>query len=223
VHEFFWGTGLYDSLPKTVDPLWSAEKANLYKEILPLLEGNYGNGGLIISIGSALKGMSESSPKEILYFPWNSSALAAGCASRLKNLHAKSGHPVSISAIGFSLGGYTTVLFARIAKAYGVHLRNVLTFDPVPYTHELFRALKKKPNGTIISAPDNHDSWVNLFQRKDPNSLEVKFGPWPIHGSMVSGAVKNSIPIQGGEEADDHMTLPDTDVGQEEILRLLRD
>ncbi len=201
--------------------IWSDEKKKLHDEFLSMVSDEArGNGKVISAIGAGVKKLQMPVPKEILYFPWNSAGLAASCASRLTKLHKNAGSSVAISAIGFSLGGYTTVLFARILEMQGTRLKNVMTLDAVPYTHEVFRALRNAPNRTVIRVPDNHDSWLNLFQSQDQGALVFLL---PIRGSTMSGAVRNQLAKKSGVEVREHMKVPGSDDSRSEILRMLRD
>lgn len=199
---------------------WSAEKNALYQVATEALEED-GHGSMLDLIYYASDYYREY-PKRILYYDYTTPGDAAECAKSLKKLYAAARRPIAFSAAGFSLGGYATIRFARKLNSNQIRLKNVLTIDPVPYTHEVLRALDGRRNGTVIEVPGNHDHWYNLFQRRDVDTLQTRIGNFPIRGAKLSGGVKNRIPVQNsGAEVSEHMQMPTSDVAVAEMERIL--
>lgn len=233
--DFFWddqaegyerdGNGKMTRPPRT----WDAAKFALYQRVNELDYQEEGNAALIDALGDAVGELERPVPKRVMYYPWNASGIAANCARKIVRLYREAGRPVAISSIGFSLGGYANILFNRMLNWAGIRLKNVLTLDPVPFTHEIVRALFVPKNGTVISVPGNHDSWLNLFQRLDSGTLDTGplrsvLGDLPIHGAKLSGNVRNRIPLDSeNQPIDHHMGIPYCDVAEAEMLRILRD
>ncbi len=230
VRDYFWeGSDPQDEIRSYEERLteaprgWSEEKFRVYRSLYRYIHRSRGNSALISAITSTVRDLREPVPKEIFYYPWNAWITGSKCAESLRELHHRAGSDVRISSIGFSLGGYSTILFARRADRVGLRLRNILTLDPVPFTLEIYKALRRKDNTTVIPAPDNHDQWMNLFQTQDIDALGTKVGRFPIHGSQVSGSVENEIPLEKGIPVATHMTLPGCSVSRAEMSRMLRE
>jgi hypothetical protein len=214
----FEGEDLFKTQPEAK---WSTERRRLYRTYEILQKQNLANAALIEAIDYVSSNLSSRVPKKVLYYPWNASGAAALCAAKVKRLYSNAKLPLSISSVGFSLGGYATVLFNRFLNWQGIRLKNVLTLDPVPFTHELSRALRDHKNNTVISVPDNHGSWINLYQEKDVNTLAELL---PIHGARLRGKVTNLIPLGlRGAPVDEHMWIPFSAEATSELTRILSD
>jgi hypothetical protein len=229
VRDYFWeGSDPADEIRSYEERLteapkgWSEEKFRVYRSFYPYIHRSRGNSALITAVTATIRDEIRAPvPKVVLYYPWHAWLQASKCAERLNQLHVESGSPARTSTIGFSLGGYSSILFARLAKKRNLRLTSVLTLDPVPFTFEIYKALRRQDNTTVIPAPDNHDRWINLFQTEDNGSMHTKLGRIPIRGSKVSGEVENLIPLEKGLPVATHMELPGCSISRGEIVRTL--
>jgi len=218
--EFYDSNGDFVLKP----PSWTPERYAFYRKFRVLEKKSGGNAVLIDALNIASSRLKDPVAKRVLYYPWNASALAANCATKVRKRYLQAGRPLAISSVGFSLGGYASVLFNRFLAWQGVRLKNVLTLDPVPFTPEIYRAILFPQNRTLISVPDNHDSWVNLYQRKDRGTLLPKLGGFPILGAQIRGiAVINQVLSDPGDGIYSHMSVPSSEAALTEMFRLLSD
>ncbi len=185
-------------------PEWTRDRIDFHRMVMPIHRAD-GRGSMLSAI-KQVAGAAVGQGRRMLYYDFYEPKTAAACAQRLHDLYRQAGLPLTFSASGFSLGGYATVRFARELDRRDLRLREVLTFDPVPYTLEFYKSLRLQENTTRIVLPSNFERWNNLYQTKDIDTLNDRI---PIRGARLAGAT-NALAVDSTKtEVDDHLDVPE--------------
>lgn len=105
--------------------------------------------------------------KKVLYYPWTDIDKARECLGKLRS----EGHKQPVSAVGFSLGGYSAAKFAQGIAQDGETLKKLITLDPVKHgVDSVTSVLGRGKLEHSLSIPGvNAESWDNYYQRLDKN------------------------------------------------------
>jgi hypothetical protein len=129
--------------------------------------------------------------KKILYYAWSQQSEAISCSKQLAALAHRSRQTISISIMGYSLGGPAAKWFyENLPDDTAVKVTNVLTLDPVPRNIRVVGALIRNPGVLSVDTHRPFKAWRNFFQKSDTGSIGFGIRGYRLFGDQ--NAIRNT-------------------------------